>query len=95
MKLQVFGSLDPISIIRFLSAFKFACGSNGYTKMPPYGCYICWNRATAAVLSALIALRSKSHERQKENTVTSHCEDANYFIEIQATDDFVTGMRTK
>lgn len=40
-------------------------------------------------LNACIALKSKSHDRQKEGTSTSYCKAVNYLPETSATDDII------
>lgn len=46
-------------------------------------------RPTAATLNDRIALRSISHKRQMEVTVTSSCQSVNYLLEAYATYSFI------
>lgn len=45
---------------------------------------------TAAAPSTFLAFRSVSHRRQKEGTVTTYFEAANYLLDTFAIDDVIT-----
>lgn len=81
-------SLDPTFVIRFLSAFKLACGKRSVEeRVELWLLHIFMRCPTASALNARIELRSKWHSRQKEGTVMKYCETVNFLVETYATVD--------
>lgn len=62
-----------------------------YTKGTPCICYMLLHffmrRLAAAAINSPIALKSKSHRRQKDGKVTFYCETVSYLLEKFASDD--------
>lgn len=69
-KSQMFNSLDPISVISFLLAFWWACDANRVKEEAAvWLLHFSMSCPAAAALNSRIALRSKSHRRQKMGTI--------------------------
>lgn len=95
MRSQMFNSFDQISILRFLSAFMLPCYSNGVYEVGGLCLLHCFvKHHDAAALNEWIALKSKSHKRQKQGTVTSYCELVDYFLGTHATDRVIAKTDT-
>lgn len=88
MNSQTLGSLDPIYINSFLSAFKSACDTNGVHGGAALRLlHFFMKRPAAGALNAHIPACSKSHRRQQEGTVTPYCEAVKYILKTNGTDD--------
>lgn len=86
MRSQMFNSFDPITI-NFISSFEWSCDMTCvYEESTLLLDFLIKWPATAA-LNALIALRSKSHNRDMEGTISSYCDAVWYLFDTYATDD--------
>lgn len=84
---KIFDSFDLICIPRFLSAFELALDTNGYMKGPPlWMLHFFMECPSAMVLNARIALKSMSHNSQKEGKVTLCCEAVNHLLKTYGTE---------
>lgn len=66
MKLQILDSLNPISIISFLSVFALSRDSNGAHKGAPLRLLELFMKSITDGCNDRIAVRSILHKRQKE-----------------------------
>lgn len=84
MKSQIFGSLELISSISFISALKLTSDKNGVHEVPAlWFLHFLMKCSTGAAVNAYMALRYKLHWRQKEDTITSYREAVNSFARYE------------
>lgn len=74
MKSKVLDSVDQISTISFLLAFKLACDTNGVHEGAHDECYSFHGAPAAGAPKVRFAVRSKSQKRQKQLKVRSQGE---------------------
>lgn len=89
---QILLSLDPISHLSFLSAFKTARDTNGVHEgfaLPLLHSFM--EHPAAAAVNASIISKLESHKREKIGTEWLHCEIVNYLLEMHTRDDVIAG----